>query len=179
MSFQLHIPTLFVLTVGINLLLSGFMLILYRLRNRQPGFLCWALSCFLFAIGCLVAGACAVLTLPWPAIALAHTLLVLAPLMIVVGLRNFLNEPVLGTALIGMVLVPLGFTTLLAATHDPAAARLATALLTAAIFAFAFHVMGRMTLSQLLPVRILRAFSLSMAASCSPRRSSCCGPGIL
>lgn len=156
MTFELHLPTLLALTIGTNLLLAGFMWTIFRLRH-QPCFAQWGMSCLLFAVGCLLASSGAVIDAPWLTAVVAYGLLAVAPLLAVIGLLSFMGLSwyrremfALSTGLIGLILL------LAPLQHNAFAPRMLTALYTAMVFAFAYHLVGRMTLKDYLPTRALR-----------------------
>lgn len=159
LAFDLHLPTLLLLTIGVNLLLGAFMWAIYNLRRKQACFVFWALSCLLFALGCAAAGAREFVNSPWLTIVLAHNLIALAPLLIVLGLRSFLNLPWYGPGSKWLIAAFFGHVVLLTVLHTtPDAPRFVTALYTAATFAFAFKLVARVSLASMVPTRILQAF---------------------
>lgn len=159
MPLELHLPTLFLLTIGINLLLGGFLLGICRLRAGQRCFRYWGWSCLIFAAGTASAGARGLIVMPWLTILVAHLLLMLSPLLIVGGIRGFLNRPVwcrhtrnllAATGLAALVIVAKGL--------DPDIARFVTAGMTAVVFAYAFWLLGQVRLVSPMPTAVLRSF---------------------
>ncbi|MEX0606260.1 MAG: GGDEF domain-containing protein [Marinobacter sp.] len=158
---DLHLPTLLIMTVGVNGLLGGFMWIIYQLRNYQRCFVYWSLSCGIFALGCLMAGAGTVIDLPWLTVFSAHTALMLSPLMIVLGLRSFLGLKPLAQLMVPALAVWVLFEILMVASANNAeVARFLTALIMAGLLFYGFHLLGRVAVRSKWPVGILRAFMM-------------------
>lgn len=156
MTLELHLPTLLALTIGINLLLAGFMWAIYRLR-QQACFIHWSLSCLLFAIGCLLASASVVTSATWLTVVIAHGLLVIAPLLAVIGLLSFMGSAWYQRGMLTFVIGLAGYFLLLTPLQaNPFAPRLLTALYTAMVFALAYRLAGRLSLRDNLPIRTLQ-----------------------
>lgn len=157
--FDLHLPTLLLMTVGVNGLLGAFMWVIYQLRSEQRCFVYWALSCGLFALGGLMAGIREVKDLPWLTIFLAHTLLMLSPLMVVMGLRSFLGLKPLAQIVIPVLVVWVMFAALIVmSSFSIGLANFLTALVTAVLLLYGFYLLGQATVVAKWPVGILRSF---------------------
>lgn len=155
-TFELHLPTLLALTIGTNLLLAGFMGAIYQLR-QQACFAYWGLSCLLFAIGCALASARALIDAPTLTVVTAYGLLVTAPLLAIIGLLSFMGLAWYQRGMLALVTGLIGYLLLLAPLQDnPFAPRMLTALYTAMVFALAYHLAGQLTLKHYLPMRVLR-----------------------
>lgn len=156
MTFELHLPTLLALTIGTNLLLAGFMGAIYQLR-QQTCFAYWGLSCLLFAIGCALASARALIDAPILTVVIAYGLLVTAPLLAVIGLLAFMGLAWYQRGMLALMTGLVGYLLLLAPLQDnPYAPRMLTALYTAMVFALAYHLAGQLALRHYLPIRALR-----------------------
>ena len=160
MGFTVHLPTLLLLSVAINLLIGGLLWAIFRLRSRQHCFRLWALACMTFAVGTLFAGTRAFIDTPWITVFLAHLFLGLSPLLVLAGLPRFSGRASrknprprhalrLSAACYLLIL-------LLTFQGDPLNARLLTALFSAAIFIFAVYTLSKLDTTPSLPVRILK-----------------------
>lgn len=85
----MHLPTLIVVTLLINLVIGIYLSVLYRRKPKDHCFLFWALSCFSFVLG----GTCAALrAFDYPALVtyfIADLLLIAAPALVFAGLVQF------------------------------------------------------------------------------------------
>ena len=147
MGFTVHLPTLLLLSVAINLLIGGLLWAIFRLRSRQHCFRLWALACMTFAVGTLFAGTRAFIDTPWITVFLAHLFLGLSPLLVLAGRSRHALR--LSAACYLLIL-------LLTFQGDPLNARLLTALFSAAIFIFAVYTLSKLDTTPSLPVRILK-----------------------
>ncbi|MDX1636130.1 MAG: GGDEF domain-containing protein [Marinobacter sp.] len=165
MPLDLHLPTLFLITIGINLLLGGFLLGICRLRAGQRCFRYWGWSCLVFALGTASAVARELVDWPWLTIGFAHLLLMLSPLLIVGGIRAFLNQrPWHRRSRPLLALVAVAAVTIVGLGLDPDIARFVTAAATAIVFVHAFRLLGRVRLASALPTALLRGFLAIHAA---------------
>jgi len=160
MGFSVHLPTLIMLSVAINLMVGGLLWAIYYLRGRQHYFLLWALACGAFAIGSLLAGARAFVDAPWFTVFMAHAFLGLSPLFLLAGLERFargathnIQQPryVFRAALASYLIVLFAVF-----QNDPLSARLLTALFSAIIFSFAIYYLAFSASQPALPRRILQ-----------------------
>jgi diguanylate cyclase (GGDEF)-like protein len=160
MGFTVHLPTLLLLSVAINLLIGGLLWAIFRLRSRQHCFRLWALACMAFAAGTLFAGTRAFIDTPWITVFPAHLFLGLSPLLVLAGLQRFSGSAsrknrrsrhalYLSAACYLLIL-------LFTFQGDPLNARLLTALFSAAIFSFAVYTLSKLDTTPSLPVRILK-----------------------
>ncbi|WP_420390213.1 GGDEF domain-containing protein [Marinobacter sp.] len=160
MGFTVHLPTLLLLSVAINLLIGGLLWAIFKLRSRQHCFRLWALACMAFAAGTLFAGARAFIDAPWITVFLAHVFLGFSPFLVLAGLQRFSGRAsrktrrfrqVLRFSAAGYLLILL-----LSFQGDPLNARLLTALFSAALFSFAIYTLSKLDTTPSLPVRILK-----------------------
>ena len=160
MGFTVHLPTLLLLSVAINLLIGGLLWAIFRLRSRQHCFRLWALACLAFAAGTLFAGARAFIETPWITVFVAHLFLGLSPLLVLAGLQRFSGSASRKTRRFRYALrlsaVCYLLTLLFTFQSDPLNARLLTALFSAAIFSFAVYTLSKLDTTPSLPVRILK-----------------------
>lgn len=160
MGFTVHLPTLLLLSVAINLLIGGLLWAIFRLRSRQHCFRLWALACLAFAAGTLFAGARAFIETPWITVFVAHLFLGLSPLLVLAGLQRFSGSASRKTRRFRYALrlsaVCYLLTLLFTFQGDPLNARLLTALFSAAIFSFAVYTLSKLDTTPSLPVRMLK-----------------------
>ena len=160
MGFTVHLPTLLLLSVAINLLIGGLLWAIFRLRSRQHCFRLWALACMTFAVGTLFAGTRAFIDTPWITVFLAHLFLGLSPLLVLAGLQRFSGSASRKTRRFryALRLSAACYLLILLLTFqgDPLNARLLTALFSAAIFIFAVYTLSKLDTTPSLPVRILK-----------------------
>lgn len=87
----MHLPTLIVITLILNALLGLLMVVIYDLSKRKPCFLYWALSCLVFSLGIALASARVTLELPILTYGLANLMLLAAPILAILGIRDFIG----------------------------------------------------------------------------------------
>lgn len=160
MGLSVHLPTLMMLSVAINLMIGGLLWTIYYLRGQQHYFLLWALACCAFATGGLLAGARVFVDAPWLTVFMAHAFLGLSPLLLLSGLERFargathnIEHPryVFRVAMASYLVVLLAVF-----QSDPLSARLLTALFSAIIFSFAIYCLTFSASQPALPHRILQ-----------------------
>lgn len=160
MGFSVHLPTLIMLSVAINLMVGSLLWAIYYLRGRQHYFLLWALACGAFATGSLLAGARAFVDAPWFTVFMGHAFLGLSPLLLLAGLERFargathrIQQPryLFRVTLAGYLIVLFAVF-----QSDPLSARLLTALFSAIIFSFAIYCLAFSASQPALPRRILQ-----------------------
>jgi len=160
MEFSIHLPTLMVLSVAINLIIGGVLWSIYYMRGRQYCFLLWAVSCGTFALGGLFAGARFLVDAPWLTVFLAQAFLGLSPLLLLNGLQRFSRRGVPSTRWFRSVfwIALCGYLLALLVTFqsDPLSARFLTALFSAVIFSFAVYCLANSTSHPVLPRRMLQ-----------------------
>lgn len=88
----MHLPTLIVITLILNALLGLLMVVIYDLSKRKPCFLYWALSCLVFSLGIALASARVTIELPILTYGLANLMLLAAPILAILGIRDFIGE---------------------------------------------------------------------------------------
>ncbi|HJS15830.1 MAG TPA: hypothetical protein VJ795_12195, partial [Rheinheimera sp.] len=47
-GFELHLPTLMLLTLVVNLMIGCYLAMVYMLRRHDKSFLLWSIACFVF-----------------------------------------------------------------------------------------------------------------------------------
>ncbi|WP_127558945.1 sensor domain-containing diguanylate cyclase [Saccharospirillum alexandrii] len=145
----MHLPTLIVITLILNALLGLLMVVIYDLSKRKPCFLYWALSCLVFSLGIALASARVSINLPVVTYGLANLMLLAAPILAILGIRDFIgaDAPLQMTRTRSLVLFLLASLLLGASYPDKAVFSAMTSLLMAGCFAI-----GALWIRQL-PVR--------------------------
>lgn len=167
MGFDIHLPTLMVVAVGLNLLLAVLMWAVYRLRTGQHCFLFWSLACLTFAAGSLTGSLR--LWLDWPSLTVlaSHLLLGASPWLVLSGLYRFSGLPWWGSEPVWRLFAVAGVLYLLALLvsfqADPLIAAFLTAAFTAGGFVISCHLLGRLERAHRLPVRLLQVMFLMHA----------------
>ncbi|RUO74894.1 GGDEF domain-containing protein [Pseudidiomarina sediminum] len=133
---ELHLPTLIVTAVSLNLLVGVLMLIIFQSRRSQKSFLTWAIACFVFALGAIVASLRTSIDQQWLTIFVADLLIVLTPLLAIHGLRQYQVQGPVSLKLLTLVIsyTALPLTLLYTAPNH---AQVFTSVVCAAIFLFA------------------------------------------
>lgn len=145
----MHLPTLIVITLILNALLGLLMVVIYDLSKRKPCFLHWALSCLVFSLGIALASARVSIDLPLVTYGLANLMLLAAPILAILGIRDFIGAdvPLRMTRSRSLVLFVLASLLLSASYPDKAVFNAMTSMLMAGCFAI-----GALWIRQL-PVR--------------------------
>lgn len=161
---MIHLPTLVATTIGLNLLLSGLMLVVFHVRREQLCFVYWSLACFTFALGGLVASARIIIDLPLLTILVADILLIIAPLLATLGIRQYRGLP-MTPKFIAWVLGGLaGIAVLLALLYQVyEVAQLITALVISGTLFWAVRLLNGVATWKSLPKQVLRALFLTHA----------------
>lgn len=160
MTFELHLPTLLLMSVTLNGLIGALLWWIYHLRGKQSCFRTWAFACATFAVGSLLAGARAVVDAPLITLLLAHGLLGLSPLLVLIGLREFSRFPgrhyrrfrQIAAASFGLYLLML----IASLAQSPLVPRGITALYSALIFSVAVYRLSAIGARVKLPARVLQ-----------------------
>ena len=160
MTFEIHLPTLLLISIALNGLIGALLLWIYHLRGRQQCFRFWALACFTFAVGSLLAGAQELIDAPFITSFLALILLGLSPLLILMGLQSFTRLPAkhqrlfrhvaLGGFAVYLILIGATFLPL------PIVSRGITALFSALVFSVAIYRLSTIANLIRLPLRVLQ-----------------------
>jgi diguanylate cyclase (GGDEF)-like protein len=87
----LHLPTLLLLTLLVNVMIGCYLAMVYLLRRHDQSFLLWSVACFVFVAGGCAAGARHYIDQPLITYLLADILLLLSPALVVTGLVLFLR----------------------------------------------------------------------------------------
>ncbi|RUO23264.1 hypothetical protein CWE08_01015 [Aliidiomarina iranensis] len=154
----MHLPTLIAIILLLNLVLGGLLLVIYRLRLKQRCFLYWAISCWVFVIGGLLAAARnyieAILLTHW----LASLLLIIAPLLAVKGVQHFRARRSAKSWQLQVRFVLI--MAIMLAALVPIFAWMApfTSLIIAGLFAWALYLLVNIKASTQLPQRLLSLF---------------------
>ncbi|WP_273206228.1 GGDEF domain-containing protein [Marinobacter subterrani] len=160
MDLNMHLPTLLVTSVMINLLIAGMLWAIYHLRHRERCFKLWALACLTFVLGTGFAVARELLAAPVLTIFVAHLILGISPLLLLAGIHALMNLPLAGTRRSAQLLYAAGVLYLLGlavgAGLDPAFARFLTALFSALVFSLAIYRLGSIERKPRLPIVILQ-----------------------
>lgn len=158
----MHLPTLLMTSVMINLLIGGMLWAIYHLRNRERCFLFWALACLTFVMGTALAIVQSVMVVPGSVAVMAHLLLGLSPLLLLAGIHGLLDLGPLGTERSARFLYGacafyvMGL--VVGAGSEPAWARFLTALFSALVFSLAIYRLGSVERKPRLPLRLLQTF---------------------
>ncbi len=160
MDLNVHLPTLMLLSIAVNLLVGGLLWAVYHLRRRQACFRLWALACATFVLGSLLAGARTLVDLPLLTVLAAHLLLGASPLLVLAGIHSLMGVSATGTRRSSRFLTVAGVVYvagLLICFHsDAILARLLTALFSALLFALAIGRLLTIRRKPRLPFRILQ-----------------------
>lgn len=160
MELNVHLPTLLMLSIAVNLLIGGLLWAVYRLRDRQSCFLLWSWACVSFAIGSLLASARSVIDVPLITVLMAHLSLGVSPLLLLAGIHSLMGLPVFGSQRSARILriasVMYGSGLALSFSGDELAARLLTALYSALLFSLAIYRLSTSRRKPRLPFRVLQ-----------------------
>lgn len=161
MELNIHLPTLLLLSVTINLMVGGLLWLVYRLRDRQTCFRLWALACVTFVAGSALAGARTVVDVPLVTVLAAHLCLGLSPWLVLAGIHSLLGLPLAGGVKSSRVLAVCGVVyvlSLLASyAGDSLVPRLLTALWSALVFSVAIYRLARCARTPRLPFQTLQS----------------------
>ncbi|MHA7808198.1 MAG: GGDEF domain-containing protein [Marinobacter adhaerens] len=160
MDLKMHLPTLLVTSVMINLLIGGMLWAIYYLRNRERCFLLWALACLTFVAGTALAVVNETTEAPGLMQFTTHLVLGGSPLLLLAGIHALMQLPMAGTRgsyriLFGASLLYL-FGLVISTGWDPVVARFLTALFSALIFSLAIYRLASLERKPRLPLRILQ-----------------------
>ncbi|WP_241970278.1 sensor domain-containing diguanylate cyclase [Pseudidiomarina aquimaris] len=133
----MHLPTLIITTITLNVLLAGVMFIIYQVRRSQKSFLTWALACAVFAVAVMLTSMRAIVDdQPWLTVFMADLCIIFAPLLALHGLRQYQVQGPVSLKLVALVMsysaLPLVYL-----YTSPLHAQTLTAVITAAIYLFA------------------------------------------
>lgn len=160
MDLNIHLPTLLLLSVAINLMVGGLLWLVYRLRNRQLCFRLWTFACVTFVAGSVLAVARTVVDAPLVSVLAAHLCLGLSPWLVLAGIHNLLGIPVAGGLKSSRALVVCGVVyvagLLMSYAGDTMVPRLLTAFWSALIFSVAIYRLASCARTPRLPFRILQ-----------------------
>lgn len=150
---MLHLPTLIVVSIVMNILLGFLMLVIYRLRQQQRCFVYWSIACFVFAIAAVAASLRAFIDAPLLTVYFADLLIILAPLLAIAGLREYLHYT---RSFVYLRALWACCAILLAPLHtQPLLAQLVTSIVLAGSFAYATLLLVRVPTRSPLPKLVL------------------------
>lgn len=156
----MHLPTLLVTSVMINLLIGGMLLAIYHLRNRERCFLLWSLACLTFVAGTGLAVVNEMTEASAGMQFMAHLMLGTSPLLLLAGLHTLMQLPIAGTKgssrLVYVASLIYTFGLVVGISWDPVAARFLTALFSALVFSLAIYRLASIERKPRLPLRILQ-----------------------
>ncbi|MBQ93880.1 MAG: hypothetical protein CMG87_11885 [Marinobacter sp.] len=160
MDLNMHLPTLLVTSIMINLLIGGMLWAIYHLRHRERCFLLWALACLTFVAGTALAVVNEITEAPALMQFTVHLALGGSPLLLLAGIHALMQLPMAGTRgssrfLYGASLLYL-FGLVVSTGWDPVAARFLTALFSALVFSLAIYRLASIERKPRLPLRILQ-----------------------
>jgi diguanylate cyclase (GGDEF)-like protein len=160
MELNIHLPTLLLLSVVINLMVGCLLWLVYRLRDLQACFRLWALACVTFVAGIVLAVARSVVDAPLVTELAAHLCLGLSPWLVLAGIHNLLGVPLAGGKKSSRVLVVCAVVyvagLLVSYAGDTLVPRLLTALWSALVFTVAIYRLASSSRTPRLPFRILQ-----------------------
>ncbi|MCA1928826.1 GGDEF domain-containing protein [Rheinheimera sp.] len=155
----MHLPTLMLFTLMVNLMIGCYLAMVYLLRRHDKSFLIWSLACVVF-----VAGGCAAAARPyleWPILTyvLSDLLLLLSPALVVTGLVLFLKGRFSARSRQQVVLLLTLYLLLQFMLHQVNNASTAlTSFGIAVIFIYAIPLLRQSRLKPAFPVYVLQGF---------------------
>ncbi len=158
-GFELHLPTLLLLTLLVNLMIGCYLAMVYLLRRHDKSFLLWAVACFVFVAGGCAAGARSYIDQPLLTYLLADFLLLLSPALVLIGLVWFLRGQLSARSkqqaalLLTLYLLPQS---MLYQLNNASSAL--TSLGIAVVFIYAVALLKKARLTPVFPVYVLQLF---------------------
>ncbi len=150
---MLHLPTLIIVSIVMNILLGFLMLVIYRLRQQQRCFVYWSVACFVFAGAAVTASLRAFIDAPLLTVYFADLLIILAPLIAVAGLREYLHYT---RSFLYLRALWVCCAILLAPLHgEPLLAQLVTSIVLAGSFGYATLLLVKVPTRSVLPKLVL------------------------
>lgn len=145
------------LTMVVNLMIGGYLAMVYLLRRQDNSFLVWSLACFVFVGGGCAVSLNAYMQQPLLIALLADLLLLSAPALVVVGLVLFLRGRFSARSIQQVLLLITLYLLLLAILYQVANASAAlTSFGIAVIFIYAIVLLKNSRLTPLFPVYVLQ-----------------------
>ncbi|MBW0148469.1 GGDEF domain-containing protein [Marinobacter arenosus] len=161
MELNVHLPTLVMLSIAVNLLIGALLWAVYRLRDNQPCFLVWTGACASFVLGSLLASAGAFIEAPLLTVLVGHLSLGVSPLLLLAGIHRLMELPFFGSRHSARILKFASgiyvFGLVVSFEGDPVAARFLTALYSALLFSLAVYRLSRIKRKPRLPFRVLQS----------------------
>jgi len=164
-GFELHFPTLMLLTLVVNLMIGCYLAMVHMLRRHDKSFLLWSIASFVFVAGGCAAGARAYIDQPLLTYFLADLLLLISPALVVTGLVLFLRGQLSARSRQQVVLLLTLYVLPLSILHQVNNASTAlTSFSIAVIFFYAIVLLKRARLKPVFPVYTLQTFFALHAA---------------
>lgn len=161
----MHLPTLMLLTLLVNLMIGCYLAMVYLLRRHDKSFLLWSIACFVFVAGGCAASARAYIDQPLITYLLADLLLLLSPALVVTGLVLFLRGQLSARSRQQAVLLLTLYVLPLSMLHQVNNASTAlTSFSIAVIFIYAIVLLKKARLKPVFPVYVLQLFFAVHAA---------------
>ncbi|HET8849260.1 MAG TPA: GGDEF domain-containing protein [Marinobacter sp.] len=161
MDLKIHLPTLLITSILINLLIGGMLWAIFHLRNRERSFLWWAFACLAFVAGSVLAIAQTFSGASPGLLFLAHAFLGLSPLLLLAGIHTLMSLAPLGsrrsTKALYWASAMYGLGLLAGTGLDPVFSRFLTALFSAIVFSVAIYRLGCIERKPRLPLGILQS----------------------
>lgn len=161
----MHLPTLMLLTLLVNLMIGCYLAMVYVLRRHDKSFLVWSIACFVFVAGGCAASARAYIDQPLITYLVADLVFLLSPALVVTGLVLFLRGKLSARSkqqvalLLTLYLLPLS---MLHQVNNASTAL--TSLSIAVIFIYAIVLLKKARLQPAFPVYVLQFFFAVHAA---------------
>ncbi|WP_288743743.1 GGDEF domain-containing protein [uncultured Rheinheimera sp.] len=155
----MHLPTLLLLTLLVNVMIGCYLAMVYLLRRHDQSFLLWSVACFVFVAGGCAAGARHYIDQPLITYLLADILLLLSPALVVTGLVLFLRGQLSARSkqqvalLLTLYLLPLS---MLYQVNNASTAL--TSFSIAVIFIYAIVLLKKARLIPVFPIYVLQLF---------------------
>ena len=155
----MHLPTLMLLTLLVNLMIGCYLAMVYLLRRHDKSFLVWSTACFVFVAGGCAASARAYIDQPLITYLVADLLFLVSPALVVTGLVLFLRGKLSARSkqqvalLLTLYLLPLS---MLHQVNNASTAL--TSLSIAVIFIYAIVLLKKARLQPAFPVYVLQFF---------------------
>lgn len=153
------------LTLLVNLMIGGYLGMVYLLRRQDKSFLLWSIACFVFVAGGSAAGARVYIDQPLITYLLADLLLLLSPALVVTGLVLFLRGKLSARSKQQVALLFALHVLPLSMLHQLTNASTAlTSFSIAVIFIYAVILLKKARLTPVFPVYVLQLFFALHAA---------------
>jgi len=132
----IHLPTVIITTILLNLVLGAAMFVIYNALASQKSFRTWGIACFVFAGANVLAGLRNTLDAQWLTVYVADLLIILVPLLALHGLRQYQLQRRIPSRWTLLVLL-ISAVILYFLFSLPLAAQVVTALICAVLYIYA------------------------------------------